>query len=140
VNLCDNFKADIVLLKKAIWFENTHLTLHSNFRDGLDWSKAVSKSVQESETEVEAMSIDTLLEKYSISQVDVLKIDIEGAEREVFLSNDRMEFLKVCKCIIVEIHDEIVDRQAIDRVLRNAGFVIFDFDELTVGINNCLNG
>ena len=54
---------------------------------------------------VRAYSLDELLDTYSISQIDMLKLDIEGAERLLFGSNYE-RWLPRVKAIAVEIHGE----------------------------------
>lgn len=51
--------------------------------------------------EVEVMSLDNLFSLYHIEQVDVMKIDIEGAEVEVILGASK-ENLNKCKYITME--------------------------------------
>ena len=55
---------------------------------------------------VEALSIDALSERLQISKIDLLKIDIEGTEKEIFENAGR--WLTMTDTIIVELHDYIV--------------------------------
>lgn len=52
-------------------------------------------------TEVEVMSLDNLFALYHIENVDVLKIDVEGAELEIVLGASK-ENLNKCKYIAME--------------------------------------
>jgi FkbM family methyltransferase len=54
---------------------------------------------------VPSMTVDTMMEKFGLERVDILKIDIEGAEREVFL--DSSSWLKNVDTIIVELHERM---------------------------------
>ena len=47
---------------------------------------------------------DVLMKKFNISQIDVLKIDIEGSEKELFES-DYEEWLPNTRMLIIELHD-----------------------------------
>lgn len=67
--------------------------------------------------------------------VDVLKIDIEGAERFVFESLETIMFLKFVKILIIEIHDEFNIRYFIYDQLRDNGFLIYNFGETTLAVN-----
>lgn len=51
---------------------------------------------------VRAVTMRTLLAEMNIDRVDLLKVDIEGAEKEVFETCDWMERVGV---LIIEIHD-----------------------------------
>lgn len=64
--------------------------------------------VEETEEEgIVAESIPSLLEKYNINFIDILKIDIEGSEKEVFEEN--VEWLKNVGILIIELHDRMKD-------------------------------
>ncbi len=54
---------------------------------------------------VTAISIGSLVKHYSIKAIDILKIDIEGSEKEVF-SNDT-GWLAITTCLVIEIHDRM---------------------------------
>lgn len=54
---------------------------------------------------VQARSLDSLVEEFRLETIDLLKIDIEGAEKELFEAGGR--WLSITKVIIVELHDRI---------------------------------
>lgn len=54
---------------------------------------------------VAAMTIDKIMKDYNIEKIDILKIDIEGAEREVF--SDTSSWLERVDSIIVELHERM---------------------------------
>ena len=71
---------------------------------GPGWSCKVGQSDQISgQIEVTAITLDALLTNYSIVHVDLLKMDIEGAEREVFA---RGQYLSKARHIIAELHGD----------------------------------
>ncbi len=125
---------------RAIWHESNHLlSIGDSFRDGMEWSKSVDKDqVGDEAAQVNSISIRELIDTHEIDVVDFLKIDIEGAEHEIFLSAAPNDFLAITRFIAVEIHDEVVCRKSIHQVLKDAGFTIFESGELTVGINRRL--
>ncbi len=51
---------------------------------------------------VETVTIPELVRQYGV--IDILKIDIEGAEIEVFSSDD-LTWLRNVRCLIIELHD-----------------------------------
>ena len=57
---------------------------------------------KETEQAVEGITFETLLEKYDLKQIDLLKIDIEGAERYLFSGNSL--WLKRVSKLIIETH------------------------------------
>jgi len=54
-------------------------------------------------SEVEALTVDTLMTRFDLPFVDLLKMDIEGAELEVFRTSDR--WLDRVGAMIVELHE-----------------------------------
>ena len=53
---------------------------------------------------IDALCIDTLLLKYNIDCIDVLKLDIESSEKQLF-SQNYQNWLPKVKLIIIEFHD-----------------------------------
>lgn len=49
-----------------------------------------------------AITVPTLMREFSLETIDVLKIDVEGAEREIFATCDWMENVKF---LAIELHD-----------------------------------
>jgi len=64
----------------------------------------VSESDISNEHSVQSISVDGLLDEFNIDQIDILKIDIEGSEKELFEKNYE-KWLPRTKMIIVELHD-----------------------------------
>jgi FkbM family methyltransferase len=54
-------------------------------------------------TRVRAITMRTLMEDARISSIDLLKVDIEGAEKEVF--ETAREWIQNVRCIAIELHD-----------------------------------
>lgn len=74
------------------------------------------------------------MEQNNFDCIDILKMDIEGAEKELFAASD-LSFLKHTKCIAIEIHDEFNCRNSIYQRLADYGFTRFNAGELTIGVN-----
>ncbi|MGN6605067.1 MAG: FkbM family methyltransferase [Ginsengibacter sp.] len=51
-------------------------------------------------------SIDSLMEEFGIDKIDILKMDIEGSEKECLLS-PKTEWLRKTKYLLMEIHENI---------------------------------
>lgn len=52
------------------------------------------------------LSIDTIIEQFHISSIDILKLDIEGGEKEVLEGSDR--WIDKVRVFVAELHDRIV--------------------------------
>ena len=53
--------------------------------------------------EVPAFTVDQIMERYGISYIDLLKVDIEGGEKEVFANG---HFIPRVGLVIVELHND----------------------------------
>lgn len=124
-----------VLYENAIWGHETVLDLNHNFRDGLDWSIQVVESTDNFEKKVAAITLPMIISKNQLSEIGLLKIDIEGSEFELFKTIESSSFLDKVKVIVVEIHDEVGDRMMIIEKLIHYNFFIFPDNEVVIGIN-----
>lgn len=120
----------------AIWSSVTRIKIVSDFRDQSDWAFRVEETTDADA--IEAFTIDHLAEKNHFKVIDILKIDIEGSEKQLFGTGSDVSFLDKTKCIAIEIHDEFDCRQQIYDVLDQHGFSRFNHGELTIGINHKL--
>lgn len=136
-NLKNNKIKKLHSIKGGLWFKSSYLKIIRDFRDQKEWSFRVTETSKE--TSLEAFSINSLIQKFDFDTIDILKIDIEGSEKEVFTNiNSENSFLKITKCIAIEIHDEFNCRNEINTILIEYGFDLFNSGELTIGINKNL--
>lgn len=136
-NLAENKVKNPDVLNAGLWPRNAHLELVSDFRDKRDWSIRVRET--QNNSGLQAFSIQHVMREFKLDKIDILKIDIEGSEKEVFTSpNADISFLAVTKCIALEIHDEFDCRAAIYNALAQYGFTYFNSGELTIGVNQNL--
>ena len=113
--------ADVEVVNKAIWIENTMLNFSAsgNLGGSLTHNKLGQEVSENNSLPVSAIRLYDLLDK----EIDFLKIDIEGAEIEVL--KDCEDRLKNVVNIFVEYHSNPNDKQELDAVLSiltNAGF------------------
>lgn len=54
---------------------------------------------------ITTITISQIMQLYELQRIDVLKIDIEGYEKELFETN--IDWLPKTKCLIIELHDGI---------------------------------
>ena len=54
---------------------------------------------------VEGMTVDRLMKQYELSSIDLLKLNIEGAEREIF--EDCESWIGQVQSIVVKLHDRL---------------------------------
>lgn len=100
---------NIIPIQAALWHENDEINL---IDPGLGkWGfmtemKNSSKKVQgDLRHTVSAITVDKIIEDFNLETVDILKIDIEGAEKEVF-SNSSV-WIENVDSIIIELHERM---------------------------------
>jgi FkbM family methyltransferase len=133
-NVSLNNLKNVTIINKGIWGKEAFLKITKDFRDGQSWSLSLIEVDHEEDADVKATTITQLIDEYKLTEIDILKIDIEGAERFLFDNEkDAKAFLNITKCIAIEIHDEYDSREMIIKILIENGFKIKHSGELTLG-------
>ena len=104
VKNCRNYK-NITTLNKAISNED-NVTVQVEDNGYGKWGFMTKKIDSSNENGIKTISIDSLIKQNTISIIDILKIDIEGAEKELFESNYE-SWVPKTRCIIIELHDRM---------------------------------
>lgn len=130
---------NITLLKKALW--NTEDTVFIRDRGTGSWGFCMTKDLNNSMgIVIDTITINSIISQYMVDVIDILKIDIEGAEFELFEGED-LSWINKCRYIFVEIHDYIKSG-ASKSVFKSMLKFDFDFDimgEYVVFKNNTIN-
>ena len=86
---------------------------------------------------IKTTSIDEIMNENSIEIIDILKIDIEGAEKNLFESNFE-QWLPKTRCLIIELHDGMNKgaSKVFFKAISNYDFSYFQRGENLVFINN----
>jgi FkbM family methyltransferase len=80
-----NRLTNVSWLKAGLWGKGEELTIDRSFRDGREWSIALTSANNIAATAtLKGMTVENIMHKFSFPYIDILKIDIEGAERFVF--------------------------------------------------------
>lgn len=96
--ICENF---------AVWGNNSTVTMqnpHDNSSSFMFSEKQVLPNTQS----IQAITINAILKKYEWDYVDIVKIDVEGAEKEIFSADDVANWISKTKLLIIELHDNFV--------------------------------
>lgn len=98
---------NITAMRGALWHRNTEIDIFNPGRG--DWG-FVTKEDDKTDAEdastgqkVRAMTVDKIIEEFGLGRINILKIDIEGAEREVF--SDTASWIDDVDSVIVELHE-----------------------------------
>jgi FkbM family methyltransferase len=110
-------RPNVTCLKKALWAQSGLIDVYDpgdgnwGFRTG-GQGEPVGKLVDT----VDCISVADLMKTYELPRIDVLKIDIEGSEKEVFEAADT--WIDKVDLIVVELHDRF--KRGCSRAFYNA--------------------
>ncbi|HNW96921.1 MAG TPA: FkbM family methyltransferase [Bacteroidales bacterium] len=137
-NILANELNNTVSLQNALWFENTTLFFNNLFRDGRNWAIQFTPiKTHENIDGVKTKTVSEIMKKNNWSGIDIFKIDIEGAEKSLFLNDKQIDvWLPNTKVIAIEIHDEFNCRKDIENILKSYNFDLIYNGELTIGVNS----
>jgi FkbM family methyltransferase len=93
--------------RAAVWTKDGFINLHTESDSGVplgEWGAQVSDRNNSDKRSVKCNTVGSLLHEAGFANVDILKIDVEGAELELF-SDGVEEWLAKIKLIIIETHD-----------------------------------
>lgn len=115
----------ILLEPSAVFTENgkrifyvTANSVNHSLKDPSKYDKVINK------LEVNTVTIRSLFKKYALHEIDLVKIDIEGAEFDLFRSPDIGKLLKT-KYLVMEIHpDKKCNPNEIIKILESFEFNI----------------
>jgi FkbM family methyltransferase len=92
---------NIQCIQAGIWDKNEKLSLTNPKGGAAEFMFDSNTNVDNS---INGMTISAIMNSQHWNEVDILKLDIEGAEKEVFSSND-LSWLTKVKLLIIELHD-----------------------------------
>jgi len=96
---------NIHLHQCGIWHSDTQLEI-ANPDEAEHWAFMTIESGADKGNTIPALSIDSLLKLHNLETIDILKIDIEGSERELFEKNFE-QWLPRVKILVIELHDRM---------------------------------
>lgn len=89
-------------LQTALWGHDGLLKI-TDLKEN-QWAFTVEECAEPTPDSFSSISITSFMQQHGIEKIDILKMDIEGAEREVF-SGDCHYWLARVRVIIIELHD-----------------------------------
>lgn len=103
----EKFSKSVSFLQAAIWPTDGEVSLVEEDDDHASlgaWGYRTEASNGNSGLSVKAVTIPTIMKQYDMDFVDILKVDIEGAEYELFEKNYE-DWIDKVGLIIIETHD-----------------------------------
>jgi FkbM family methyltransferase len=95
---------DIICINAAVWNQKAYISLND-----INLEECAYRTYESTENDVHlvnSITINNIIDKYNLTKIDILKIDVEGAEKEIF-SNNYKSFLDITEMIMIELHDLI---------------------------------
>jgi FkbM family methyltransferase len=124
------------VIQGAAWVERTKLVLErGSYRDGREWTTQVRRVKEEvtPSASIDGYDMRTLIDLCGAAEIDLLKIDIEESELELFSSNTE-SWLPRVRNLCIELHGP--DCEAIFfRALADYSYDLSRTGELTVCSN-----
>jgi FkbM family methyltransferase len=119
-------------LHAAVWDSEKPLVIDSSPTPTRYNSCTVRESTpgEQGLSELSGLTIDKIIELSGFANVDLLKVDIEGAERELFRGN--LDWLRRVGVIAIEFHGEARSSANFDGIMKEYGFAIRDAERHTV--------
>lgn len=98
------YYSNINIINAGLWYKNSDLKIVDKNID--KWSFSVNEVNGKEENYIKAITIDEILNSSGFDFIDILKIDIEWSEIELFWNNYQSWIDKV-NVIVIELHDRL---------------------------------
>jgi FkbM family methyltransferase len=112
--------ANISVEEAALWSHKTKIRIKS-----LDVDDNAFQVEEDDSADIQALSIDDIMQRNNIPHIDILKVDIEGSETTVFEALDAQNWLRKVRVILVETHDRF--KPGCTDAVENAVNGLFNF-------------
>ena len=121
--LCRNVKPypSITPINAALWSTNTDLTITNP--EAQSWSFKVAPIVSPNTDIVSSVTLPDIIQQFGFAEIDLLKLDVEGAEQEL-LRPPHGQWLDQIQALIVEPHGAAAEKLLFS-MSANLGFETF---------------
>lgn len=92
-------------IKSALWDKETFIRVED--RGFGKWGYMTFETTSDDSAAFKTTTVAKILADSGFDEIDLLKIDIEGAEKEVFAAPDVDEWLPKVKVLTIELHDRM---------------------------------
>lgn len=120
-------------MKSALWPTDTPVVVEpGRYRDRLEWSTQVRECKPGESRSCFGLSLSSMVHGLPFDCIDILKIDIEGAEAKVFAGN--VDWLDRVRNLVIELHNDSEFGPATPvffEAIKGRGFAVTQFGELT---------
>lgn len=110
--------ANCTIVNKAVWYTNTIVSYDSSIRE--DGYSISDSDIISNNIEIESITLQDILKENQLTHIDFLKMDIEGAEKDILLKGDK-QWMNLVRAMHIEIHDNSFFDSAMS-ILTQQGF------------------
>lgn len=136
LNLRLNGITSVKVIRAALWSEDRSLSLSRSSCDNADFAvKVFADSVEASEAAVSGVSLGTIMKDEGWDCIDLLKLDIEGAEQSLF-DHYQLDWLEMVGALSVEPHEGYSTSEAMSDILKSKGWFTESYGELLFARKN----
>jgi FkbM family methyltransferase len=115
----------------AVWPRLEMVSFMSASRgDGNEWGRSVERASNSSAEQIRAVDVPTLIAMSGYQRVSLLKVDIEGAESELF-AEGATHWLDRVDNIVIELHGDVC-REVFFKAIEGRPYNVGTFGNLTV--------
>lgn len=93
-------------LQKALWHADGPVQLQDEGHGLRGFTITENKQASTNSNTMEGITVDSLMVVYNFPHIDILKVDIEGSEKEVFTEGFE-KWLPITRCLVIELHDRM---------------------------------
>ncbi len=112
------------VIEGAVWGCNGQVALAPLEKGHVNQRRCHTDGGASDDNMVDAFAMQRLIELSGFSQIDVVKMDIEGAEREVFCSD--VSWLNRVRMLAIEFHGKSREESQFDAAVKAYGFSILE--------------
>ena len=97
---------NVTLIRAAMWPENCELKIKNPTAEAWAFIVSDENCGSDSSPRTPAITVPDILHRLNVDHIDLLKIDIEGSELQLFSKNSE-KWLSQVHFIVIELHDRI---------------------------------
>jgi FkbM family methyltransferase len=121
---------NVILINKAIYYKKSKLKIIDTSEG--KWAFQV---LEDDNGDIDSITVEELLEKFKVTRINLLKIDIEGSEKTLFENSDN--WINKVNYIAIELHDRYMKgcSDSFFHALKKGDFTIGKSGEKVIAIN-----
>ncbi|MGF7081529.1 FkbM family methyltransferase [Mucilaginibacter sp. UYCu711] len=99
------FYDNVAVVQAGIWSKKAKIKISDKYGIG-NWGFVLEEcdNLEDDQTTTETVNIADIMAEYNFTFIDLLKLDIETAEKQVF-SENYMSWLPKTRVVVIELHD-----------------------------------